>query len=254
MKHFRIPYSLLSVMLVAACEVPALSGTLAVRLPPTPAAWEAVLGRPRWRLEWLDGEGRPQRADPAEAGSRLELDPLRASPVLAWPYWPDYGTLPGEVRPAGAVYPFDLEDEKLVLSWPGGVAAVFFRELSRSEGDAQTLPERFDWPRFRALLADDSLSAAVRADPWLVDWRSVARRTRASGFDRRRLVAAAAEPLTLRVPAAGPWAPDSPFGTGGDWVEGQSVDLELSAEARTYFCARGRWRYAAGQAMFYPRP
>ncbi len=254
MKNRRIPSRLLSLVLLGACGFPDLSGTREVRLPPLPTAWEAVLGRPRWRLEWLDREGRLRRAELTEARGLLELDPLRAGAVLAWPYWPDAAVLPGEVRPAGAVYPFDLEDGELCLSWPGGVAAYFFRELSRSGGDGQTLPERFDWSRFRALLADDSLSAAVRADPWLVDWPGVARRTRASGFDRRRLVAGGAQTLTLTVPAPGPWMSESPFAVVDDWQAGQTVDLDLPAEGRTYFCPSGRWRCAPGRTVFFPRP
>jgi len=251
----RILFVLIAGSLVTACDplVPA-GAALGYRLPVVPDGWSAVLGPPQWRLEWRDADGRRQWRQGTEPSGSLDLDRTRAGAVLAYPYWPEAGILAGEVRPAGGIFPFDVADDTLVLSWLGGVAAGFFRELAAAAGDVQTVPERFDWPRFRAALTADSLPATVRADPWLVDWRSVAQRTRAAGFDRRRLVPQATEPLTLRVPRPGPWVSDSPFYAVADWTEGAYTDLELTTSGNTYFCPQGRWRCGREASLFSPWP
>jgi len=134
-----------------------------------------------------------------------------AVPVLAYPHWPRAGIPVGVFRPAGAVAPFGLSGDTLETSWTGGVAAVFYEELLRAEGPASRGPERFDWPRFLELLDSDTVGSAVRDDPWTVDWRTVAARTRASGFDRRRIVPRKSSTLRVPAPAEGVFLPSSPF-------------------------------------------
>jgi hypothetical protein len=200
-----------------------------LRLPAIPPAWEAVLGLPEWRIEWLNPAGEKSERR-VKHGSRPEisLPETWASPVMAWPCWPARGIHPGVFKPAGGLFPFDASGETISLGWHGGVDAVLYRELvaadnAANSGDAAgdgaaansravpRLPQNFNWPRFRELFAPGSgINEEVRKDPWLADWPVIAAKTVKSGFDKRRLVPAAREELS--VPAGpGPWIGSSPF-------------------------------------------
>jgi hypothetical protein len=188
--------------------------------PRAPENWVSLLGEPHWRLEWLDPGGNRRIADlsPAEAsaGKTIEIPATWANPVTAWPYWQAHNLPPGLFKPAGALFPFDVSGERLCLSWKAGVDSVFYWELALAAsqkgegGNITKIPANFDWPRFRLLFEDEVLNAAVRADPWLVDWSFVAERTMNANFDRRRLVPQPAEALPIPVPA-GVWYGTSPF-------------------------------------------
>jgi len=190
-----------------------------LELPELPYTWESMLGSPRWRVEWFDGEGRRQTAEVSgKARPKISLPGTLANPVLALPFWPEKGIAPGIFRPAGAIFPFDVSGNRLALSWQGGVDAAFFLELARAANGglppggtaALRLPWNFNWPRFRRLFDDPALNEEIRADPWLADWPGIAERTAQSGFDRRRLVPAAA--VALEIPlGTGPWVGTSPF-------------------------------------------
>jgi len=188
-------------------------------LPNPPGYWIAILGDPHWRIEWFDPEGRKRSA--VLSGTDVPtifLPATMATPVLALPFWPEKGIPPGVFRPAGAIFPFDVSGNRLVLSWRGGVEAVFFLELARAAagglspaGNAATrLPWNFNWPRFRRLFDDPALNARIRDDPWLADWPGIAERTMISGFDRRRLVPEARTAMELPL-GRGPWIGTSPF-------------------------------------------
>ena len=204
---------------ISCAEIFPANGPGYVPVPPDPPqAWLALLGSPHWRLEWFDGEGR-RRALELSGGDFPAISPPGdlASPVLALPFWPDLGIGPGLFRPAGAIFPFDVSGDRLVLSWSGGVEATFFLELARAAGGlspdgsaAARLPWNFNWPRFRRLLDDRALNDRIRADPWLADWPGIAERTVQSGFDRRRLVPEPEIPLELPL-GPGPWIGASPF-------------------------------------------
>ncbi len=235
-----------------SCAVPAAAPTVRLRLPPVPAAWAAALGEPSWSVRWTGSDGAPYRQDDAGPGLEIELSGSAASAILAYPYWPALGLEPAAARPAGAIYPFDEDDGWLVLDWAGGPPAVFFRELARAAGKPETRPELFDWPRFRALLAGPLVAAEVAADPWLVDWRLVAEKTRRTGFDRRRLVPRPTEPLAFTVPAAGPWAASSPFAPAPPWEAGSPATVAAAEEPDTVFCAEGALRYSRKAALWLP--
>lgn len=198
----------------------------------------------------------------------LDLSADRSSPVLAHPFWPSVNIPPGLVKPCGAIFPFDLQrtpsdsllglgkkgEGILQLSWIGGVAGYFFKALAASEGDQKTVPERFDWPRFVSLFQDSALSQAVRDDPWLVDWLKVAKKTRASGFDRRRLVSRPQFPLFISVPAQGPWANGDPFIPAPLWAAGNQVELAALEESATFFSPSGFLRYSSSGWAWFPAP
>jgi len=196
-----------------------------LKLPDLPQAWEDVLGRPNWRIEWVNKEGRKETATVQGNGGLTIYPPQTwASAVSAFPFWPEKGLGPGIFRPAGAIFPYDASGGSLVLSWQGGVDACLYWEMARACGGTGMQPEEesqeraavarlpmnFNWPRFRRLFDDSSLNADVRADPWLADWAGIAAKIVQSGFDKRRLVPEARSPLTVPV-SLGPWIGASPF-------------------------------------------
>ena len=227
-----IPLLLLSCRLFAAsCHQ--------VKLPELPPEWEAVLGSPLWRLEWFDPYGRRRDAVMTAGDAlRVSLPEAPASPVLARPFWPEKGIAPGIFRPAGAVFPFDASAGILTLSWQGGIEASFFLDLAAAGTQGIRLPGYFNWPRFRRLFGDDAVNAEFRGDPWLADWPSIAERTVASGFDRRRLVPAAATPVEVPV-NPGKWVGTSPFAPALTFETTPVFTARSDTEAETWVSAAG---------------
>jgi hypothetical protein len=183
-----------------------------VVLPDAPETWVSLLGEPHWRLEWLDKSGIRRIADilPGES-MEINIPVTWANPVTAWPYWPEYNLPAGIFKPAGALFPFDADGGRLCLSWKAGLDTVFYWELALAGGqNASKIPANFDWSHFRELFNEETLNEAVRKDPWLVGWRSVAEKTISSSFDRRRLVPEAAESVSIPA-ASGHWYGTSPF-------------------------------------------
>jgi len=215
-----------SSLLVSGCTDRFPSGYI-LEFPQVPELWISLLGEPHWRVVWLDPAGRKQTTDILSGGNctgriKIELPMTWANPVTAWPYWPGYNLIPGMFRPAGALFPFDVNNERLRLSWNAGIDAIFYWELAFAQSgldtlDAGRLPFNFDWSRFRELFESEATNEAVREDPWVVDWRSVAERTVAGSFDRRRLVPETVTNKTIPVPAGsfnvntGFWFGTSPF-------------------------------------------
>jgi hypothetical protein len=199
-----------------------------LELPELPAVWEAILGSPYWRIEWLNVSGRKESMTVrGNRGVEISLPPTWVSAVSAMPFWPDRELGPGIFRPAGAIFPFDVSGKNLVLSWQGGVDANLYWEFVKVAGEAgqesppdeaepveraavSRLPWNFNWPRFRLLFDDPSLNAEIRADPWLADWSGIAAKIAQSGFDKRRLVPEARSDREIPV-NPGPWIGASPF-------------------------------------------
>jgi hypothetical protein len=228
------------------CGDPPIPSGYTLYLPPLPPAWTEILGPCRWRIEWIDQNGLPLQAEYDGLGIP-EISPLQewSGPITAFPYWPQRNIAPGTLRPAGALFPFDVQGSWIPLSWEAWVEAVFYREmieaLAQSPSDKRLSPY-FDWPRFRELLADPVIAEAVRRDPWVVDWRSVAARTVQSGFDRRRIKSRDLEEISLRVPAPGPWIGTSPFAEPLLWEGEEEIVLGVSGGMDSYFSAAGTLR------------
>jgi hypothetical protein len=215
------------------CGESLLDSRYNLELPEIPVAWESLLGRPQWRIEWINGNGHKEsKIFPENGKIEIDLPPTLASAVSAYPFWPNMDINPGIFKPAGAIFPFDVSGKNLVLSWRGGVDAALYWEFLKVSGGARheddtashdadippeaeraavpRLPWNFDWPRFRQLFDDSALNAEILADPWLADWHSIAEKIVQSGFDKRRLVPEARSSLQVPV-CPGPWIGTSPF-------------------------------------------
>lgn len=269
MKHLLI----IGALLLAGCGEPVPDSGFGVVMPPVPPAWVEILGIPAWRLQWINprGEWDVMEIGSPQGGSAGEIDaagpgfrgidpPLSgASPVLAWPFWPDLGLPPGNFRPAGAVFPFDVSGGDLILSWEGGVAAFFYRALAEAAGAGSSSqaalrrPAKFDWPRFRELFRDPALKESFRADPWTADWKLIARETVESGFEKRRLVSTPRDELAVPV-HPGPWIGPSPFPAPLFFGEDTPVfPVSPGSEADTWYSASGILRCAGRVWIFLPR-
>jgi len=235
---FKLAAVLLACMLLVSCGDSTPSYTAA--LPQPPEHWLLLLGEPHWRLEWLDSAGQKQMADflPGQ-GIKIEVPATWASPIAAYPHWPGKNLPVGFFRPAGAIFPFDVDGETVNLSWEAGPAAVFYRELALANSDnSAKIPANFDWPRFRSLLQGDTINASVREDPWLADWRSIAEKTINANFDQRRLVPEAAESLAIPV-SPGPWYGTSPFALPLIFAEGETPVFPVRPGINLWFSAEG---------------
>jgi len=220
-------------------------------LPETPAAWASLLGEPHWRLEWLDTGGHRQIADILPGNSAvIELPVTWTNPITAWPYWPGRNLIPGHFKPAGALFPFEVSGGKIFLSWKAGPDAVFYQELAiaTGENDAKK-PAYFDWPRFRDLFQEETLSEAVRKDPWLVDWHLVAERTASSSFDRRRLVPETAKLISVPV-SAGPWYGASPFSEPLYFTDGETPAFPVRPGINVWVSKEGILRVTDSTYVF----
>ena len=188
MKRLYIFCVLLLLVLLAGCDDSLVRQSQRPNLPLLPPGWQEILGEPFWRLEWIDENGNWQEWEGrSDSVPRLSLPAEWTTPVLAWPFWPDWALLPGVMRPCGALFPWDAIGDKLELSWKGGVDAVFWKELAAYSASGGRFPWYFDWPRFRELMESESVPEALRLDPWQADWKEIGRRSAESGFDRRRL-------------------------------------------------------------------
>ena len=223
-----------------------------LEFPELPPAWKSLLGYPLWRIEWLNSEGRKEMMT-VRGKAEIALPQTWANPVIAMPFWPGKGIGHGIFMPAGAIFPFDVSGNSLVLSWQGGLDATLYWELAIAYDAAglgydraavPRLPHYFDWQRFRLLFTDPSLNAEIRADPWLADWRGIAAKIVQSGFDKRRLVPESRSVREIPV-HSGPWIGTSPFApplvfdavpafpvrpTADTWVSAEGI-LRCSAEA-----------------------
>jgi hypothetical protein len=215
-------------------------------MPDPPSAWQVIPGDAHWHIEWIDDAGMVQTAEvPPHGDFAVTVVNDRASPVLAYPYWPKRRLNPGDMKPAGALFPWDVHGGKIVLSWRGGVDAVFWRELSRA-GNIKREAVSFNWKRWREAWDDGSFPAAVVLDPWLCDWESIARKTAASGFDKRRIIVVNYPKLTLSGETwQGVWYGPSPFDKGTVAGQDEPLSLPLGPNVSIAFGNAGLIRYSS---------
>jgi hypothetical protein len=221
-------------------------------LPALPAHWYEILGEPLWQIEWINEDGVWQRLESAISSNQADLPQLSlpvewTTPILAWPFWPDWDLPPGAMQPSGALFPWDAAGNRLSLSWKAGVDAVFWKELAAyAEGDVR-FPWYFDWPRFRELLDSEEIPEELRQDLWLADWKGIAEKTTQSGFDRRRIVSRKFTELLI-PDLGGRWIGSSPFAAPLDALESglkilawDTPDTWVSSEGDVLKCAKSGW-------------
>ncbi|MDR2792285.1 MAG: hypothetical protein LBB61_01280 [Treponema sp.] len=224
MNHFslhtdsRIWVFLCLSVLVTACNDP-YETSYRVTLPNLPDTWTEIAGIDRWHIEWINSSGDRESRDIHDAavtGDGFEIHILQewASPVIAYPYRSGTALTPAIMRPAGAIFPSDADVSSgtISLTWTGGVAAFLYLELARhTDQSSIRQPHYFDWQRFRELLESDIVPEDVRSNPWLADWKTIAKKTVSSGFDRRRITAIKPLEISIPAPVDGAWIGTSPF-------------------------------------------
>jgi hypothetical protein len=231
-KSKQKPILLLILMLTGCTDW--LTSSYTLELPYLPENWVSILGEPCWRIEWIDAAGQKHTADMSSCSIiSVQLITTSISPVSAWPYWPDHNLIPGLFKPAGALYPFDVSDGRLHLSWEAGIDAFFYTQLLNGRH-----PANFNWLRFRELFNTGNLSEEVLNDPWVVDWISAAERTVSGSFDRRRLVPEANELKIIPVPA-GKWYSTSPFAEPLFFQEGETSIFPIRSGINTWISCKG---------------
>jgi hypothetical protein len=251
-------------LLLGACGNPAIQDGYALDFPVLPEAWQELLGAPRWRLIWIDEQGFSKTLE-TDGDAAISTVAEWAAPALAFPYWPDRGIFPGEMRPAGAVIPFDIRGGRLQLSWRAGAEAWFYRCLTEARnavlaeaGEAPAAldkrrPEYFDWPRFRDLMENGPIPAPLREDPWKADWQDAAARMVRSGFDRRRILERETEELILpqAVLGQGPFAGPSPFAEPLFPEPDKGYSFPAGSRSDTYISAEGILRINRKAWVYY---
>ena len=257
MKHRLFLGIAFSLLLPAACRDGPIRPSYRPVLPELPGHWKENFGEPHWRIEWL-GEGakwQERSISPAGRVPSLSLIQEWTTPVIAWPFWPDHGLVPGMMRPCGALFPWDVSGDEIALGWEAGVEAVFWKEMASAErttaaGEGR-LPWYFDWPRFRAALGGAETPEDVRRDLWLPDWKGIAQKTVDSGYDRRRIVSR--KFLTLAIPGfGGQWTGSSPFEPPLDAGEDGLLSLKVWEIPDTWVSEEGILKCSASGWVFIP--
>jgi hypothetical protein len=241
-----------AVVLQLTCCKDRASSVYLLEMPEPPQSWVSLLGRPHWRVEFLDQNGVKQSKDilPGQ-NAEIELPNTWTNPVIALPYWPEHNLVPSFFRPAGGLFPYDVSGKKLLLSWEAGVEAVFYWELALSNSEnVKKIPANFDWPRFRELLKTDVLE---NFDPWLIDWSNVAENTISSNFDRRRLVPQASVPEKIPV-KSGPWYGTSPFGQPLSFSNGETPVFPVRPGVNVWISSEGILRVNGKTWVFTAKP
>jgi hypothetical protein len=257
---FRLIRGMAAGFLLTTCGTGPFDSAYVLELPPLPPAWLEILGPPHWRFEWISPSGLREEYN-AGAGESPELSLLTewTVPVLASPYWPERGIVPGIMRPAGALFPYDIHEQRLSLSWQGGLDAwIYFEMASGNAGSLKTprQPHYFNWSLFREFLRDPGTAEELRQDPWLADWESIVSRILQSGFDKRRILPRPRENLRIPLPPAGPlntpWIGTSPFAEPLFQEPGGELPLLVSEAVDTYFSAAGFLRCTRGVWAWVP--
>ena len=255
--HIISPAAVLLLLILVCCDNGIFHSEYVLDLPKPPESWVSLLGEPHWRIEWQNPEGKKQVKDIKPAKNiGVSLPQTWPNAVSAWPFWPEKGVAPGAFKPAGALFPYDVSDNRLKLSWKAGPDAVYYWELARADrqdakpSSVPRFPHYFNWPRFRELFETGIINEKVIQDPWLADWQSIAKKTVLSGFDRRRIVPVAAGEMNIPVPA-GPWYGSSPFTTPLIFEDGNDPVFPVWAWTDIWVSAEGILRCNQNAWVFY---
>jgi hypothetical protein len=194
---------------------------LEVIIPPPPARWLASLPDLRFTLVYPDGCGclKEVSVDQWQDPVAITCGKTANAPVLAYPWSPGAGggaragprgstasAEPGDLRPAGGLWPSGSEAEdapggapRLVLSWEDGPLAEVFRRLW--EGGIDT-----------GLVNSARLSQYMRRfpDPWKLDLVKVAQKLAEGGFTAYDIDCLPTKDVVLYA-SEGEWFMEDPF-------------------------------------------
>ena len=245
-------------VLLAGCDSSSVRPSNRPILPVLPTSWGDLLGQPHWRYEWIDSGGVWQTWEGGPGTEPPEFSPPDewTTPVLAWPFWPEWKLSPGMMRPAGALFPWDAAGGKIELSWIGGVEAFFWKELAAADRTTKAaegrLPWYFDWMRFKELLESADISESVRGDPWLADWKEIGRKTVKSGFDRRRIVGRKFSEVVIPE-LGGRWVGNSPFEPALEAPEEGPLTLQAADTPGVWVSPKGILKCSTSGWVLIPR-
>jgi hypothetical protein len=82
------------------------------------------------------------------------------------------------------------------------------------------------------------IEAALRDDPWLVNWKDAAAKSVSSSFRTSYIKAEERIPAAVEIPCEGPWISASPFAGPETWPAG-IVEIPLGAESEAWVSAGG---------------
>ena len=223
---FAAALGLANVFLALACSLECLfTHTLTLELPILPASWE---GMPRlsYSLRWIDDRGEEQ-VSAAEGSGHITIRVARGRPqaIQAYPF-----CLGLPLRPAAALYPFDLEAGGGRLPSPEadtlkmGFSSGYEAEVIRSMEKAGTDPWAYPVENLDSAWEDGA------CDPWsLPPWKAA--QALMEGTFRKSLFNKRA--VGVLLPSDCRWWAETPFchfenGEGGRkalLVEGLSIFL-----------------------------
>lgn len=214
--------------------------------PTVPQAWSEILGQPEWRFEWIDPDGVLRHAESSQNIYNTGIFSEGTSFALAYPFWPKHNIPSGIMKPAGALFPFDVQNQSIILSWQGGIDANFYRAIAakKNKKNQKYNPQNFDWLRFRALWKEAKLGEEILLDGWRADWELAAEKTALSGFSVWNIKPRETENLIITLPASGPWFGSSPFAKEFTGNAGEKVVFHAGTQTDTYFCPTGQIRVA----------
>ena len=247
------------IIFLAACDLGPVREIYTPELPSLPAAWQEILGPPHWHMEWLNTDGKWSSWDGQHGFPALSFMQEWTTPVIAWPYWPEKDLYPRQMSPAGALFPWDVCEKRIVLSWTAGVDAYLWQELAKNVNTQQSsgTPRYawyFDWPRFRELMESENIPAEVRQDPWLADWKDFAKRTTESGFDRRRIKVDTRTSLSVFPNPGNFWIGYSCFADPVAVPKDEPLILKVRDLPETWICSTGLLRCRSNTWIFIPSP
>jgi hypothetical protein len=236
------------------CENPVMSSSYKVILPEIPIDWENVLGKPVWKIEWVDKNGNWQKIDVQENRNfSLEICNTKLNPVIAYPFWPEKNIAPKIFFPAGAIFPLDVHNNRINLDWQAGIDAQLYLYLSKYNNGGTRNPDQFDWLRFRTLLRTEMENAEIIANPWIVDWENAAKKIAASGFRSSYIKAAKYTEISATIPESALWISPSPFETGKKWETGETIVLNASETPSRFISAKGTIVFTDKTWDYFPR-
>lgn len=185
-----------AVMFATGCEMDPGQHRVEVLLPPMPETWDDRDWADGFRLVYRNGDGdMVERVYPAGAGGVSILLPRKTNqPVLVYPA--------GALVPAGGVFPWDLnDDEVLMLSWNHGWTALLLFRLSSAGEVCRAV-------NVRRLLQEVQVESD--GDPWKLDMEYALRSLSYGRFSVYDLA-----PLRLYEPVIpalpGTWFSENPF-------------------------------------------